>query len=59
MKRTEIIYISPNPTLNYYTRISKNLYNQATYLIKQHLKENKLLSYYDLNKLLKESEDYK
>ncbi|WP_421078314.1 transposase [Methanothermococcus sp. Ax23] len=59
MKRTEIIYIPLNPTLNYYSHISKNLYNQATYLIKQHLKENKLLLYNDLNKLLKDSENYK
>jgi hypothetical protein len=59
MKRTEIIHIPPNPTLNYYCHLSKNLYNQATYLIKQHLKENKLLSYPDLNKLLKDSENYK
>ena len=59
MKRTEIIYIPPNPTLHYYCHLSKNLYNQATYLIKQSLKENKLLSYYDLNNMLKDSENYK
>ena len=59
MKRTEIIFINRNSTLDNYCHISKNLYNPATYLIKQSLKENKLLSYYDLNKLLKESENYK
>ncbi|MDK2790531.1 MAG: putative transposase [Methanothermococcus sp.] len=59
MKRTEIIFINRNPTLDYYAHISKNLYNQATYLIKQSLKENKLLSYYDLNNMLKDSENYK
>ena len=36
-------------------KISKNLYNQALYVIKKELKENnKFLFYNDLNKLMKE-----
>jgi hypothetical protein len=34
-------------------KVSKNLYNQTLYEVKQSLKENKFLFYYDLNKLMK------
>ena len=42
------------------THISKNLYNQAVYTIRQEYFNNKkYLNYYDINKLLKNDENYK
>ena len=39
-------------------KISKNLYNQALYIIKKELKENnKFLFYNDLNKIMKETQN--
>ena len=37
----------------HYCEVSKNLYNQALYLVKQSLKNNKFLFYNDLDKLMK------
>ena len=38
----------------HYCEVSKNLYNQALYVVKQSLKENKFLFYNDIEKLMKE-----
>ena len=46
-------HIEPNDKLYRLCVISKNLYNQALYTVKQELKNNgKWLSYYDLNKIM-------
>ena len=37
----------------HYCEVSKNLYNQALYAIRQSLKENKFLFYNDIDKLMK------
>ena len=41
----------------HYCEVSKNLYNQALYTVKQSLKENKFLFYNDIEKLMKESKN--
>ena len=41
----------------HYCEVSKNLYNQALYTVKQFLKENKFLFYNDIEKLMKESKN--
>ena len=41
----------------HYCEVSKNLYNQALYAVKQSLKENKFLFYDDIDKLMKESKN--
>jgi len=53
VKRTEQIYIGENETISKLCHISKNLYNQTNYVLKQQfLKKEKLSSYNDLVKLL-------
>jgi transposase, IS605 OrfB family, central region len=52
VKRTEQIYIGKNETISKLCHISKNLYNQTNYVLKQQfLKKEKLSSYVDLVKL--------
>jgi len=52
VKRTEQIYIGENETISKLCHISKNLYNQTNYILKQQfLKKEKLSSYEDLVKL--------
>jgi putative transposase len=52
VKRTEEIYIGKNETISKLCHISKNLYNQANYILRQQfLKKEKLSSYNDLVKL--------
>ena len=41
----------------HYCEVSKNLYNQALYVVKQSLKENKFLFYNDIEKLMKETKN--
>ena len=41
----------------HYCEVSKNLYNQALYAVKQSLKENKFLFYNDIEKLMKETKN--
>ena len=56
--RTEQIWMSPNKILSHLCHISKNLYNQANYIIKN-AEQGKWIRYGDLNKILKEeSENY-
>jgi len=40
--RTEQIWLKPNKTLRKFCHLSKNLYNEANYLIKQVLREQGL-----------------
>lgn len=57
--RTEQIWLSPNKTLSNLCHLSKNLYNQANYIIKN-VEQGKWIRYANLNKILKrESENYK
>ena len=52
VKRTEQIYIGENETISKLCHISKNLYNQSNYVLKQQfIKKEKLSSYNDLVKL--------
>jgi len=52
VKRTEQIYIGKNETISKLCHISKNLYNQTNYVLKQQfLKKEKLSSYEDLVRL--------
>ncbi len=58
--RVEHIEVGKNKELSRVCHQTKNLYNRANYLLKEVLKnENKVLFYYDLNKLLKEEVCYK
>lgn len=59
--RREQIWLKGNRTIAELCHISKNLYNEANYIIRQELfKTGKWTLYNDLNKLLKESsENYK
>lgn len=41
----------------HYCEASKNLYNQALYVVKQSIKENKFLFYNDIDKLMKEAKN--
>ena len=57
--RTEQIWIAPNKHISNLCHLSKNLYNQANYIIKNAVKGN-WIRYGELNKNLKiESENYK
>ncbi|MFP3255874.1 MAG: transposase [Thermoplasmata archaeon] len=52
VKRTEQIYIGKNDTISKLCHISKNLYNQTNYVLKQQfIKKEKLSSYEDLVRL--------
>jgi len=59
--RTEQIWLKGDTTIAELCHLSKNLYNEANYIIRQELfKTGKWTRYNDLNKLLKESsENYK
>jgi transposase len=60
VKRTEQIWIKPDENISSLCHLSKNLYNEANYLIRQEFfKTGRWIRYYDLNKELKESENYK
>lgn len=57
--RTEQIWLLANETLSQLCHLSKNLYNQANYIIKN-AEQGKWIRYNELNKILKEeSENYK
>ena len=52
VKRTEQIYIGENETISKLCHVSKNLYNQTNYVLKQQfIKKEKLSSYNYLVKL--------
>ncbi len=58
--RTEIMEVRSNEELSKLCHLTKNLYNRANFLIKQQLKKNsKLLFYNDLDRLLKGEQCYK
>jgi len=59
VKRTEQIWLKPNQTLRYFCHLSKNLYNEANYRIRQTLrKQNYWLRYYELCSCFKTSPNY-
>ncbi len=60
LNRTEQIWLKPNKWLSYLCHISKNLYNEAIYIIRQEfIKTGKWISYSSLCHLLKTSENFK
>ena len=59
MKRIESIYNSPNDGLSEVCHLSKNLYNEANYIVRQEfISTGKWTRYYALCKALKDSENY-
>ncbi|MCK4526303.1 transposase [candidate division WOR-3 bacterium] len=50
--RTEQIWLKPNKTISHLCHLSKNLYNQCNYLIKQTLEKGKWIRYGDLENIL-------
>jgi transposase len=57
--RTEQIWIKPHKTLSWLCHLSKNLYNESNYLIRQELFKNKTwIRYNALYHLLKTSNNY-
>ena len=57
--RTEQIWIAPNEIISEYCHISKNLYNEANYIIRQeYFKTGIILSYEEVDRRLKSSENY-
>ena len=61
-KRTEQIWMRPDENISSLCHLSKNLYNEANYLIRQEFfKTGRWIRYYELNKELhkKESKNYK
>ncbi|VUT25362.1 MAG: putative transposase [Candidatus Methanolliviera sp. GoM_oil] len=59
-KRTEQIWMKPNKNISSLAHVSKNLYNEANYLIRQEFfKTGRWIRFYELDKGLKESENYK
>ena len=60
MLLTEIIQINPTENLSDLCHKSKNLYNQANWYVRQdYLKMENILSYYDLDFILKSQEIYR
>ena len=60
VKRIEQIWLKPNQTLRWFCHISKNLYNEANYRIKQALREQgKRLRYSQLYHHIKGSPNYR
>lgn len=59
VNRTEVMEIGKEFSLSLLCHHVKNLYNRANYIFKQKQKNKFLLSYYDLDKLLKNEECYK
>jgi len=60
VKRTEQIWIKPDENISSLCHLSKNLYNEANYLIRQEFfKTGRWIRFYELNGELKESENYK
>jgi transposase len=60
VKRTEQIWVKPDENISFLCHLSKNLYNEANYLIRQEFfKTGRWIRYYELSKELKESENYK
>lgn len=58
-QRTETIYLQYNPVLSSFCHISKNLYNQANYIVKQGMIDRNWIRYKELDSLLKDNPSYK
>lgn len=60
LKRTEQIWLKPNKQLGSLCHIAKNLYNEANYIVRQEFINNgKCVSYYELDTMLRDSENAK
>ena len=60
VKRTEQTWIRGNGNIGKLSHLSKNLYNEANYAIRQgFFKNGKLIGYNDLNRLMQDSENYR
>ena len=58
--RTEVIEVQPHPVLNLLCHRTKNLYNRAMFVFKQHYTQTKKwLSYQQLDRRLKQEECYR
>jgi len=58
--RTERIWIKPSETLDKMSHVAKNLYNETNYIVRYEFTKNgKWIRYNTLDKLLKQSENYK
>lgn len=58
--RVEHIWLKSSKSLSFLSHLSKNLYNEANYIIRQEFfKSGKWIRYYELCKLLKNSDNYK
>ncbi|VUT26295.1 MAG: putative transposase [Candidatus Methanolliviera sp. GoM_oil] len=59
-RRTEQIWMRSDENISSLCHLSKNLYNEANYLIRQEFfKTGRWIRFYELNKELKESKNYK
>ncbi|MFX1520875.1 MAG: RNA-guided endonuclease InsQ/TnpB family protein [Promethearchaeota archaeon] len=60
VKRTEQLWLKPNATLSHFCHLSKNLYNEANYAIKQSLNDQgRWIRYTKLYQQLKRSTNYR
>ena len=60
VKRAEQIWIRSNDNISTFAHLSKNLHNEANYIIRQEFFSNKKwIRYDDLNRLMKHSENYR
>ena len=60
VKRAELVYIGKNDSISVFCHMSKNLYNEANYIIRQEFFSNrKWIRYDDLNRLMKDSVNYR
>jgi IS605 OrfB family transposase len=60
VKRVEQIWLKATKSLPRLAHLAKNLYNEANYIIRQEFfKNGKWIRYYELDKLLKKSENYR
>jgi len=60
VKRTEQIWLKPDKNISHMCHLSKNLYNEANYVVRQKLfSDGKWIRYNQLDKMLKNSENYR
>ncbi|MHA1401858.1 MAG: RNA-guided endonuclease TnpB family protein, partial [Candidatus Heimdallarchaeaceae archaeon] len=57
--RTEVMEVGKNKELSKLCHKVKNLYNRANYIYKQNRVQQKYLSYYEMDRLMKKEQCYK
>ncbi|MHA1399072.1 MAG: hypothetical protein ACTSQE_01790 [Candidatus Heimdallarchaeaceae archaeon] len=57
--RTEVMEVGKNKELSKLCHKVKNLYNRANYIYKQHRVQQKYLSYYEMDRVMKKEQCYK